>query len=54
LLWFYVSAFVMLLGAEINAEIEAQTAKDSTDGPDRPMGDRHAQKADYLGEPQAT
>lgn len=50
LLWFYVSSFVILLGAEINSEIEAQTAQDSTDGPPKPLGHRGAAKADVLGE----
>jgi membrane protein len=54
LLWFYVSSFVVLLGAEINAEIEAQTAKDSTTGPAKHMGQRGATKADYLGKAQTT
>jgi membrane protein len=37
---------VVLLGAEINAETEAQTAKDTTKGPAEPMGSRGAVKAD--------
>jgi membrane protein len=49
LLWLYLSAFAVLLGAEINGEIEAQTAKDSTVGPEKPMGQRGARKADVLG-----
>jgi membrane protein len=46
LLWLYVSAFIVLLGAEINAEAEQQTAKDTTRGPEKPMGQRRAVKAD--------
>jgi membrane protein len=46
LLWLYVSAFIVLLGAEINAEAEQQTAKDTTRGPEKPMGRRGAVKAD--------
>ena len=46
LLWFWITALVVLLGAEINAEAEGQTAKDSTKGPAEPMGSRGAVKAD--------
>jgi membrane protein len=49
LLWLYLSAFSILLGAEINAEIEHQTAKDSTTGPPRPLGERGARMADTVG-----
>jgi membrane protein len=41
---------VILLGAELNAEIEHQTARDSTTGTPRPMGERGARVADTLGE----
>jgi membrane protein len=41
----------VLIGAEINAELEAQTREDTTTGPDEPMGQREAVKADELGEP---
>ncbi|RYY10400.1 MAG: YihY/virulence factor BrkB family protein, partial [Alphaproteobacteria bacterium] len=46
LMWLYVTAFVVLLGAELNAEIERQTAKDTTTGPDAPLGERGATMAD--------
>ncbi len=49
LMWMWISAFVVLLGAEFNSEIEAQTARDSTTGPKAPMGERGAVKADELG-----
>lgn len=49
LMWLWISAFIVLLGAELNAEMEAQTAVDTTVGPDEPMGQRGAQKADNLG-----
>ena len=49
MLWLFLSALVVLLGAEVNAELEAQTAQDSTIGPERPMGQRGARKADSLG-----
>ena len=50
LLWLFLSAFVVLLGAEIDAEIERQTARDTTTGPERPMGRRDAEVADTVGE----
>jgi membrane protein len=50
LMWFWVSAFVVLLGAELNAEMEHQTRKDSTTGPPEPLGERGAYVADHVGE----
>lgn len=50
LLWLWISAFVVLMGAAVNAEMEAQTKVDSTIGEPRPMGERGATKADELGE----
>lgn len=50
LLWLLVSAAVVLLGAELNAELERQTARDTTQGPERPMGRRGAVAADTMGE----
>lgn len=52
LMWLYLSAFIILLGAEINAEMEHQTEKDSTTGPAKPLGERRAQEADTVGEAQ--
>jgi membrane protein len=49
-LWLFGTAFVILLGAELNAEIEHQTSKDSTIGKDRPIGLRGAYVADHVGE----
>jgi len=49
LTWFWMSAFIVLLAALLDAEIEAQTVEDSTVGKDRPMGMRGATKADTLG-----
>lgn len=46
LLWLWLTMYVVLLGAEINAEAEQQTAEDTTVGPERPMGQRGAVKAD--------
>ena len=48
LLWFWISAFVVLAGAEVNAELELQTQRDTTIGPDRPMGERGAFVADHV------
>ena len=45
--WLFLSAFVVLVGAELNAEMELQTAKDTTAGPTKPMGDRDAVGASY-------
>ena len=53
LLWLLVSAAVVLLGAEVNAELERQTARDSTSGPEQPMGQRRAVAADTMGERRA-
>ncbi len=50
LLWMWLTAVIVMLGAEINAEIEHQTALDTTTGGDQPIGQRGAAKADTLGE----
>lgn len=47
--WIWISSVVVLLGAEINAEMEHQTAKDTTEGAHQPMGARGAQMADTVG-----
>ncbi len=52
LLWLFLSAFIVLLGAEINAEMEQQTAKDTTQGPEQPMGQRGAVVADSVAAPE--
>nr|WP_318272620.1 YihY/virulence factor BrkB family protein [Paracoccus saliphilus] len=46
LTWMWLSAFVILGGAELNAETEQQTARDTTTGTPVPMGQRNAVKAD--------
>jgi membrane protein len=48
LTWMYLSAYAFVFGAELNSEIEHQTARDSTTGPPRPMGDRGAWAADNV------
>ncbi len=50
LLWFYLSGFIVMLGAEINAEMELQTAKDTTTGEPVPIGDRGAFVADNVAQ----
>ena len=50
LMWLYVTAFVVLLGAELNAEIERQTAQDTTAGPEAKMGERGASMADVVAD----
>jgi membrane protein len=49
LLWFYHSSFIVVLGAEINAEMERQTRRDTTTGPEAPLGERDAYAADTVG-----
>ena len=49
MLWLYISALAVLLGAELNAELEKQTVRDTTDGPPQPMGQRGAVAADTVG-----
>nr|WP_246754531.1 YihY/virulence factor BrkB family protein [Bradyrhizobium diazoefficiens] len=47
--WLWISAIVILLGAELNAEMEHQTARDTTTGKPKPLGVRGAKMADTLG-----
>ena len=49
LLWFYLSSFTIVLGAVINAEMERQTRRDTTEGPEKPIGQRGARVADSVG-----
>jgi membrane protein len=51
--WFYLTAFIICLGAELNAELEHQTARDSTTGRERPIGDRGAYVADHAAGTEA-
>ena len=48
LLWLWLTSLIILVGAEINSETEQQTAKDTTQGPEKPMGERRAVKADSM------
>ena len=49
MVWTWISVIIVIIGAEINAELEHQTARDSTTGPPRPMGSRGAHMADTVG-----
>jgi membrane protein len=49
MMWMWISAIVILLGGELNAEIEHQTARDSTVGSEKPLGLRGAVMADTIG-----
>jgi membrane protein len=49
MIWLWISVFVVLLGGELNAEAERQTARDSTIGPEKPIGERGAVVADTIG-----
>ncbi|MDR6661923.1 YihY/virulence factor BrkB family protein [Tardiphaga sp. 37S4] len=53
MMWMWMSAIIVLCGAELNSEIEHQTAVDTTVGPGRPMGARGAAMADTLGRASA-
>jgi membrane protein len=44
--WIWISSITVLMGAELNAELEQQTQRDSTIGPEKPKGMRGAYKAD--------
>jgi membrane protein len=50
LTWIWLSAYVLLLGAELNSELEHQTARDTTRGPETPLGTRGAAVADTVAE----
>ncbi|MCB1330401.1 MAG: YihY/virulence factor BrkB family protein [Maritimibacter sp.] len=48
LMWLWLSSYVILLGAELDAETEAQTRVDTTVGPEKALGERGARKADVV------
>jgi membrane protein len=52
MMWSWLSATIVLMGGELNAEIEHQTAKDSTTGQPKPLGARGARMADTVGAAQ--
>ena len=49
MVWLFVAAYSVLLGAQLNAETERQTRRDSTEGAERPLGARGAHAADTVG-----
>jgi membrane protein len=52
MMWMWLSIIVILVGAELNSEIEHQTARDSTVGTEKPLGTRGAAMADTVGAAQ--
>ena len=48
LFWLYITFYILLLGAEVNAELELQTAEDTTAGVPKPAGKRGAFVADHV------
>ncbi len=48
LMWLFLSAYGILIGASLNVEIERQIARDTTVGPERPAGERGSTIADLL------
>ena len=49
MMWMWITSIVILFGAELNSEIEHQTARDSTVEGDKPLGARGATMADTVG-----
>jgi membrane protein len=53
MMWMWISTSVVLIGAELNSEIEHQTARDTTVGAPKPIGARGAVMADTVGAAQS-
>jgi membrane protein len=51
--WLFLTSFVVLVGAELNTEMELQTVKDTTRGPAQPMGERGGHAADHVADSPA-
>lgn len=51
MVWTWISVITLIVGAQLNAEMEHQTARDSTTGEPEPMGQRGAVVADTVGAP---
>jgi membrane protein len=49
MIWMWLSVAVILIGGKLNAEIEHQTARDTTEGAPEPIGARRAKMADTVG-----
>ncbi|MGE0260211.1 MAG: YihY/virulence factor BrkB family protein [Alphaproteobacteria bacterium] len=49
MLWMWLSTAVILLGGKLNAEMEHQTVRDTTEGQPEPLGGRGARMADTVG-----
>ena len=49
MVWLWISAVIVLLGGQLNAEMEHQTARDTTEGKPKPLGSRGAMMADHVG-----
>ena len=49
MVWLWISAVIVLLGGQLNAEMEHQTARDTTEGRPKPLGSRGAMMADHVG-----
>lgn len=50
MIWTWISVMIIIVGAELNAELEHQTVQDTTTGAPRPLGSRGAYVADTVGE----
>jgi membrane protein len=48
LTWLYLSSYLLVFGAELNSELEHQTRRDTTKGPETPLGSRGAWSADHV------
>jgi membrane protein len=48
LTWLYLSSYLLVFGAELNSELEHQTQRDTTKGPEKPLGERGAWSADHV------
>ncbi|MBC7637241.1 MAG: YihY/virulence factor BrkB family protein, partial [Acetobacteraceae bacterium] len=50
MMWFWVTAYIVLFGAQLNSQLELQTACDTTEGASKPMGRRGAFVADHVAQ----